>query len=182
MEWSISRVKDILTLVLLISSVTVLLFSLFVWVVSPRFEPYLDLPSRLTGIEAAVSLIVQPSLIEFRGSGHLVDQKDSYKRGEVILVRYLLKRVASCDTKIRIRFYNTVSGAYFQGPLIDASKAPVTTTFSNFRLNIKVPDDLPNGEWTYHPVIIPIECGLYNGEFVPPHTDAFIVKGTKTDE
>jgi hypothetical protein len=42
--------------------------------------------------------------------------------------------------------------------VIPGIKAPVTDRFIDFTVDVRIPDNLPDGFWAYSPVAIPIDC------------------------
>lgn len=116
----------------------------------------------------------EPQLIDFRGN--LLVPNPTIKAGGILDIVTLLRRNASCDTRVRVRFwdYSRNSIASRHTYVIDATKAPVTTTFIPFALQVFIPYELPPGTYSYFAEIIPLNCGVYRN--IPaPMSDPFVV-------
>jgi hypothetical protein len=103
----------------------------------------------------------RPQLIDFRGN--LIVPNPVVEAGGVLGVVALLRRNASCDTRIRVRFWdhnnNTIASRYTN--TIDATKAPVTQIFIPFALQVSIPANMQEGVYSYFAEVIPINCGVY---------------------
>ena len=149
------------------------------WIFSPRIDPILNLPDQVTDLKTEITDIqlslkekTTPQFIKFLGNALVVDRKKN-----TVTFLYLLKREVSCNTDVHIRFYNVGNNRYYKFNVIPSTKAPVTSEYYPFSLDIKIPESLPPGRYSYHPRLIPQECGVYK-EVIPPLSETFIVGDT----
>lgn len=174
-----SWAKDTMAVVALLSFTMTILVFLF----SSKLEPFLELPVALEEVRKETALIrndfdryYTPKLVRFQGLGLVVGTEEAKPGGHIDIIHFL-RREASCETLVRIQFYNVDTGRVVQGPTIPAQKAPVTNSFIPFPLRINLPEEMKSGErYVYYPIIKPIECGVYETEFRAAPTGIFTVK------
>lgn len=115
-----------------------------------------------------------PTIVDFQG-GLLVTQSQ-VSPGDSVTVVAVLRRNVSCETNIRVRFFDHSDNIINQkfSYLIPSVRAPITSTFIAFPIRVFIPDNLPTGTYSYFPEIIPLDCGVYK-TIVPPMSDPFYV-------
>lgn len=165
--------KDILTVVALLG----LIITGTSWAIDRTVKDFLEIPDRLGNIEATLAANIKPRLLQFQGVGKIVDASEAYPGG-YIEVLYFLKREASCDAEILIRFYDVDKNRYMQAAQVPAIKADITEHFTPFPIRINIPESLPEGRYVYHPDVIPKKCGVYK-KFRSVPTEIFTVQEKK---
>lgn len=115
-----------------------------------------------------------PQLLDFKGT--IIVTEEEVAQGQELHVTLVVRRNVSCDTTVRVRFWdhgsNTIASRHSYD--IPAVKAPVSANFQAFPLSIFIPFDLPPGRYSYFPEIIPLDCGVYR-PLVPPMSLPFDV-------
>lgn len=173
---NLEKIKQITTTTISVIALCSVVFTGAAFLASPWTKPYLDIPQKIESLENSIYIQSNPQLINFNGRGIVVGV-EPFKAGERINFIYSLKRVASCETLVELRLFDVGNGTYISMGTINSTKAPITTNFINFKIPLTLPKNLPDGEYTYHPVIKPVNCGIYK-EFTPPHTDSFFVRSS----
>ena len=137
-----------------------------------------DVPDRLSNLETIISAQSgeKPQVVKFIGHG--VVNEGQVEQGGSISVVYVLRRTVSCNTTVRVRFYNhetnTIeSSASYEIPAVTS---PVSTSFSQFAVQVQIPPNLRPGIYSYFPEMIPLDCGVYES-IVVPMSDPFEVTG-----
>ena len=147
------------------------------------FGGIMSLPKQVAELTAKVDSInrANPELIEFLGTG--VASPNIYEPGDTLIVLFGLRRVASCETDIIVRFFswdlNRIVTKY--NIKIPTQKAPVTKEFILFPVEVLLPDDMERGIYSYTPRIKPKECGVYNEQVIISTPFRVVEKGTKDD-
>lgn len=157
------------TLAILAAVVTGLTF-----VISAFFPQWVDAPDKIEANTAAIvetnnaiellsaSLaLVRPQVVDFKGN--LVPYPSLIEAGKSLTMSMVVRRNVSCDTLVRIRFFNHRTNTIQSRVTyeIRAVKSPVSATFTSFSLQLFIPDELPPGVYSYFPELIPIDCGVY---------------------
>lgn len=180
----IFRLKDWLQLLLTMAAVVSLVISVIGYVFL-TWTDWKDVPERISSLEdAQARLIAQmnintPEALSFLGTG--IVPFNRVNQGGSIQVTYTLRKNIDCRSDVYVRFFdhetNTIAQSYtYQIPSV---RSPVTRTFGNFTINVKVPDDLPPGIYSYYPELVFNDCGIY-GPVIPPMSEAFeVVESTK---
>lgn len=140
-----------------------------------------SIPERLEAVEISVdqtNLLLRgfrPEIVDFRGVGIVADNQ--IFAGDTITVTYTLRRNVACETDIRVNFYNhdTNSMSAQYSYTIPAIRSPVSKDYSHFPVEIRIPEDLPEGIYSYAPLIIPLDCGVY-GTLTVPLSESFYVQ------
>lgn len=119
-----------------------------------------------------------PALLDFSGGGEVAPHPRGYYRpGEVVTITYLLRRNATCETDIRVQFYDwalsQINPRYTS--TIPALKSAVSREFTLFSVPVALPPTMDDGFYSYAPEIIPLECGVYKS-FKAPLSGAFEVR------
>lgn len=106
-----------------------------------------------------------PDVIRFNSALGFLSSNEVYQ-GDSVLFTFLMSRVISCDSKIVVRFYNPSirSIMHSYSYTIDTQKAQVSDEFRPFTISIRIPDDLPPGDYHYNPLIRHIDCAGYVSE------------------
>lgn len=145
----------------------------FWYFAGPVIQPITELPARVEGIERTVVAILDqsdPPFISFFGKGEILQVTDDF-----IEIHYWLKREASCDSVVKIRFYNVDEGLQLQGESIPSVKAAVTTSYIPFKIRVSLPGYLEKGKrYVYNPVMHTTDCGVYDKTEVTAPTVSFI--------
>tara|TARA_R110002049_G_scaffold23545_10_gene83636 strand:- start:27954 stop:28502 length:549 start_codon:yes stop_codon:yes gene_type:complete len=168
-------VHELLKLVLTIAAVVSLLFGAMGWAFL-RWSEWREVPSRLLAVETRLAALpdkLSPNILDFRGIG-LISQ-DTVRRGGILTVVYVVRRTIDCETTIRVQFFDHSKNLTVYGYDMPAVRAPVSSGFSAFAARVRIPDDLPDGTYSYWPVILPIQCGVY-GAVTPPMSEPFEIK------
>lgn len=163
-----------------IVAVAALLMPAAWWLVSPRVDPLLQLPTRVGVIEQqlqTLQLTVSAGRLDvvlFQGMG--ISTREQVERNSFLEVTYVLRRTIDCPTSVLVRFWSHDKNAlaYVADSPTPAVRAPVTTSFNPFTLTVRVPEALPPGRYSYFPELTPVNCGAY-GSFLPPMSTPFEV-------
>ena len=159
-------ITHIWTVLIIISTIVFFLFK-------PYITPYVDLPEDIKQLKVAVTALTvaqsnsKPQVVSFTGTPQLVDANTKYVIGDNVQFMYFLRRNVSCDTELRVFFYNVATGTLHSGPTLLATKASITTDFIPFKVNVTVPP-LPTGRYSYIPTLVPLNCGVYEAIKAPP--------------
>lgn len=177
-----NQLRQIARDVLTISSVVSIFFAIVWTFTKPYLIPFLQLPTQVGHLQSDVAQLrtkisdsIDPRLLDFLGHGIVVGNNRSFKPGESFTVAYLLRRNASCEADIRVTFINLDTGTPISNSPFRAIKAPVTDDYFFFKVPIRIPPEMEEGNYVYKPIIVPIECGVYK-EFTTPMSDPFMVK------
>lgn len=179
----IFQFKDWLQLLLSMAAVVTLVTSIIGYLFL-TWTDWKDVPERIANLEdAQARLIAQmnintPEALSFLGTGIVPFNK--VESGKTIQITYTLRKNIDCRSEVYVRFFdhsnNTVAASYTYK--IPAVRTPVSRVYSNFTTNVKIPDDLPSGIYSYYPEIVPLDCGIYP-PVVPPMSEAFEVVNPK---
>lgn len=148
--------RDTLT----VSAVVSLLATVAWFFVRPYALPFLTLPEKVAEINARLAPLSSPELVEFRGSGLLVNGS-KFTHDGTVRIMYNLRRNADCATEVEYSFVNANTGSKVTTGTGRAVQAPVTEGFTYFILNLPIPDSLLPGKYSYFPRITPMNCGIY---------------------
>ncbi|OAN76665.1 hypothetical protein A8B82_14795 [Sulfitobacter sp. EhC04] len=168
-------VHELLKLVLLIGGVVTLLSGLMGWSFL-RWSEWREVPARLLAVETRLAALpdkLSPNILDFRGIG-LVPQR-TVERGGLLTVVYVVRRTIDCETTVRVQFFNHDKNLTVYGYDMPAVRSPVSSGFSAFAARVRIPSDIPAGTYSYWPIIIPRECGVY-GPTTPPMSEPFEVQ------
>jgi len=161
--------RDVLT----ISAVLSVVGSIFWFMSRPYLTPFLELPEKVAQIQAQLAPLSDPKIVEFNGNGKIANlvprQRGEdggqglpiFKPGEIMRVLYNLRRNADCATQVEVTFIDVKTGSKLTTGITTATQAPVTSDFTFFILNREIPNNLPDGIYSYYPRIIPLNCGIY---------------------
>lgn len=166
--------KDWLQLLVAMATVTTLATTFVAWAFT-QWSDWRDVPERMIAMEARLATLpgaVAPQLVEFLGRGVVPHAKVA--AGQRVAITYVLRRTVSCETTVRVRFFDFSTNTVLPGYEVTAIKSAVANTFSDFTVSVLIPKDLPPGLYSYFPEFIPLECGVY-GAIVPPMSDPFVV-------
>lgn len=141
---------------------------------------------RLDVIEKSISAVKASiggaAYIEFNGRGNIPIKQD-YQPGQSVTIMYNLRRNLPCRTTVQVRFMNgrTMQVDSSLTYEIPATQARVLPDFSNFPVQVRLPGDIPPGEWAYAPLLLPEDCNNQR-PIEPPVSDFFTVtKGALRD-
>lgn len=171
LSWSASIARDVLTMLAVMSAAA----SVIIALTRPYWKPFAELPENVLELQAQVADLVAspPRLLDFAGRPVVIDASDA-KPGGYIVLGFVLRRNASCDTDVRPFFVNVETGVTVVGNVFPAVKAPVTADYIWFSLSVSLPDHIRPGRYVYFPEIVPKECGVYR-PIRPPQSDIFEV-------
>lgn len=153
--------KSFLTLTLSVGSVAAMINGVAWFILEPHVRPVLNVvnefPELVTRMETLEAAQEPTPFIEFDGFVRV--RPTQTPAGTVIRITYLVKKNFDCKTTVHVRFYDLINESFDVQYSYDyvGIQAPVTTTFQPFSISIKVPSDLPLGEWAYWPEIEPDE-------------------------
>lgn len=153
-------------------------------VVAPNWA---ELPQNVQNNTATLEVITNqltsdtPQILEFRGL--LIPGQRIVQAGDTINMAMVIRRNTSCDTIIRVQFYDHVTNTIASRQTYDipSVKASVSLEFDDFAFKLFIPQDLPDGLYSYFPEIIPIDCGVYE-TVIPPMSLPFNVISNATEE
>lgn len=144
---------------------------------------------QLTEIGSAVDIISnrvgkEPPFIEFNGHG-IIASIGPFSPGEIVPIEYFLKRNSPCATKIDIRFFSAERGRILTNftTEIRSTQAQASFGFIPFTADVKLPETLPDGLYSYRPVMRPDtnECPGQTELDVPPSV-YFLVQSDEDDQ
>ena len=119
----------------------------------------------------------KPNIIDYIGGGVIKRSYAQIRAGNTINIVYVLRRNASCSTDVTVQFFdhdnNVIRGSL--NYTIRATQAPVSKEFSIFTVPVRLPDNMPDGNFSYAPIITPIDCGVYQAQKAPL-SESFEVK------
>jgi hypothetical protein len=179
-RFNVKNLKDWMDLFIKTFSVLTLAGMLLMFSLNTLAPDWMNVPSDINSLATEVgALRVQidrfaPQIIEYKGSVIVVNTK--VKRGDTISLTSVIRRNVGCEMTTNVRFFNhnsnTLALSHFY--VISSVNAPVSKDFSSFSWQIKIPEDLPVGTYSYFPEVIPVECGVYE-RIVTPMSDPFTV-------
>lgn len=150
-----------------------LLASILYFVLAPKVEPYINLPedvSRIVQILERNNLAEHPVFLEIK---HVWVPTGPYQPGSTVDMSYWLRRNSSCKTDVLVRFLNFRTNRYFtEVRMIPAIESTRTEDFRAFPISVKIPENLPDGIWAYHPTLT---C---DGVTITPPPAFFIVESS----
>lgn len=127
------------------------------WAMEPRVEEWLE-----ARIEGALATHNAPSNFLLVESPGLVLGKGPFEPGGVVPVMFLVQRLQGCATDVEVRFIRSATGNVDSSLtyLIPATRAPITQNAQPFVVSVRLPDNMPPGEWIYAPFLTPslVEC------------------------
>ena len=152
------------------------LMSITAFIFKDTLEDIATIPNDLARLEATTEQIRRQlnsdselRILDILGNG-LITSEGPFTQGESVPLFYMLRRNISCDTMVTPIFYDVSINLSIQGNPFPAQKAPVTTGYNPFRIGLTIPNDLPDGEYIYIPLIKPIDCGEYDEIRIPSST------------
>ena len=111
--------------------------------------------------------------IEFKGRGIVVYDKP-YKPGEVVPIDFFLKRNLACSTTVVVQFHDAQRGRVLSSftSEIPSTPAPSSFTFIPFTVDLRIPESLPDGRYSYRAILKPdkTECPGQTDVHTPPST------------
>lgn len=166
---AIAIARDVLT----ISAVLSVAGSVLWFAARPYLQPFLDLPEKVAQIQVQLAPISEPKLVEFQGTA-LILNGDAHKKGQEsgkgfpvfeagdnMRLLFNLRRNADCATEIELTYIDVRNGSKIVTGTQRATQAPVSSDYTFFILQRRIPENLPPGIYTYYPRIIPLNCGVY---------------------
>lgn len=115
-----------------------------------------------------------PQVVDFLGG--IIAPTGEVRAGDTIPMAMMVRRNVSCATIVRVRFFdhgtNTIASRYSYS--FPAVKAPVSSGYSPFVLQLLIPDDMRPGRYSYLAELTPLDCGVY-GPIPAPMSEAFEV-------
>jgi len=179
-HFNVRNLKDWLDLGIKTVAVLALAGTAITFTVRAIAPGWVDIPSDISSLATEVSALrVQidlnsPQIVEYKGN--LIASKDPVKAGDSISMTAVLRRNVGCDSDVRVRFFdhnsNTIATSFIYET--SSNRSPVSRQYGNFSWQVKIPDDLPPGLYSYFPEVIPKECGVY-GPVVAPMSNPFTV-------
>lgn len=163
--------KDLLTIIAALS----ILFSMAAVMFRPWIQPFMDLPQSLNQLSSSLAVLQSrvdgygsPQLLNVQGIGQIIGNRNLPTEGGVLTVGYFLRRNASCETDIRIRFVDIERNQTIVTLTRPTNRAPVTASFIFFKVDIVVPEGFRPSVYAYHPEILPVDCGVYKPFSIAP--------------
>jgi hypothetical protein len=160
--------------VLVVCAVLTLMGGLLQALFKPHWAPYQALPSSVAdlktavdGVQAMLAQNARPLVVETQGNGMIVSG-GVHEAGGLVTILYSVRRNVACDGRYLQRFFNADTGTEFSGGWVDSIKAPTSDTFNPFKLDLRLPADLPDGRYIYIPRLVPIDCGVYGPLSIAP--------------
>lgn len=160
--------------ILVISAVLTLMSGIAVTMTRPFWEPFASIPENIKELQinqaelkSVVAQGLRPQIVEFEGHAQIIGKK-VVKPGDTVTFLYFLRRNASCATQVERKFFDVDRGITVTTATVMANQAPVTDEFLLFRVDVKIPNTLPDGRYSYSPTLNPLECGVYDRMTVVP--------------
>lgn len=144
--------------------------------ISPLIDRLNSQSNRLGSIEKYTSEIrnklsaVQP-FIEFEGRGTVVGE-GPFRAGETVPIEFFMRRNLPCATDVIVQFASAEAGRILTSLtyVIPATRAPASFHPISFLIDVRLPEDMPAGMFSYRPILRPDqrECPGQTEVHAPP--------------
>ena len=136
------------------------------------------------GIADYQSQLAPPNLLDVAGNGIIHNPKKVYRPGESVRIGFILRRNGPCNSHIEAGFIDQNGLFRSQYSYTTPSrKAAMTSDYIFFVIDITLPN-LPDGWWTYHPILEVTEntevCKRFRRRQTLPLSEPFYVEKEKT--